>query len=185
MNVVFIRIYFMYFNIFTFKKIPYYLPYTFFVFSIYNLSSIFWCKNKMILTSPLRMCYTILVLHWTRLLLWRDLVVGKPTLSYHEERLFLPHARSSTERLGQMYAKREKFRVIICAFRKYTTLSAGTASVSSEERHFLRGLQTRAIPAGVSVYFLHFCNQYSSFVSLFLLCPSFFQNHKNGMLFIK
>src|SRR5690625_2549633 len=29
-----------------------------------------------------------------------------------------------------------------------------------------------AIPVGVSVYFLHFCNQYSSFVSLFLLCPS-------------
>src|SRR5690625_6576897 len=62
--------------------------------------------------------------------------------------------------------KHEQFRVIICAFRKYTTLSAGTASVSSEERHFLRGLQTRAIPAGVSVYFLYFCNQYSSFVSL-------------------
>src|SRR5699024_8342232 len=69
-------------------------------------------------------------------------------------------------------AKYEQFRVIICAFRKYTTLSAGTASVSSEERHFLRGLQTRAIPAGVSVYFLHFYNQYSSFVSFFLLCPS-------------
>src|SRR5690625_2731636 len=65
--------------------------------------------------------------------------------------------------------KREKFRVIICAFRKYTTLSAGTASVSSEERHFLRGLQTRAIPAGVSVYFLHFYNQYSSFVSFFFV----------------
>jgi len=31
-----------------------------------------------------------------------------------------------------------------------------------------------AIPAGVSVYFLHFYNQYSSFVSLFLLCPSLF-----------
>src|SRR5690625_2043782 len=28
------------------------------------------------------------------------------------------------------------------------TLSAGTASDSSEENHFLRGLQTRAIPAG-------------------------------------
>src|SRR5690625_5897421 len=70
--------------------------------------------------------------------------------------------------------KHEQFRVIICAFRKYTTLSAGTASVSSEERHFLRGLQTRAIPAGVSVYFLHFCNQYSSFVSFFLLCPILF-----------
>src|SRR5690625_2842883 len=29
-----------------------------------------------------------------------------------------------------------------------------------------------AIPAGVSIYFLHFYNQYSSFVSLFLLYPS-------------
>src|SRR5690625_1726066 len=83
--------------------------------------------------------------------------------------------------------KHEQFRVIICAFRKYTTLSAGTASVSSEERHFLRGLQTRAIPAGVSVYFLHFCNQYSSFVSLFLLCPILFfiiikpTDHKGSM----
>src|SRR5690625_2769114 len=28
-------------------------------------------------------------------------------------------------------------------------LSAGTASASSEENHFLRGLRTRAVPAGV------------------------------------
>ncbi|WP_038221179.1 hypothetical protein, partial [Virgibacillus alimentarius] len=29
-------------------------------------------------------------------------------------------------------------------------LSAGTASASLEENHFLRGLQTRAVPAGAS-----------------------------------
>src|SRR5699024_4186186 len=97
MDMVFTCIRFMYFNILSLAKLSDYLSNTFFVFSVYNLPSVFWCKNKMILTSPLRMCYTIIVLHWTCLLLWRDLVVGKPTLSYHEERLFLPHARSSLE----------------------------------------------------------------------------------------
>src|SRR5690625_1865864 len=92
--------------------------------------------------------------------------------------------------------KHEQFRVIKCAFRKYTTLSAGTASVSGQQTVFDgasnhkrssmgrviavpgRGVLSlwsfSAIPAGVSVYFLHFCNQYSSFVSLFMLCPSLF-----------
>ena len=32
--------------------------------------------------------------------------------------------------------KHEQFRVIICAFRKYTTLSAGTASVSGQQTVF-------------------------------------------------
>ena len=31
-------------------------------------------------------------------------------------------------------------------------LSTGTASASSEEKHFLRGLRTRAIPVGVTVF---------------------------------
>src|SRR5690625_1530711 len=126
--------------------------------------------------------------------------------------------------------KHEQFRVIKCAFRKYTTLSAGTASVSGQQTVFdgasnhkrssmgrvsavpapgcastdvatsvFGGTSNRkrssvgrvsavpvpgrgvlslwsfsAIPAGVSVYFLHFYNQYSSFVSLFLLCLSLF-----------
>src|SRR5690625_1953380 len=88
--------------------------------------------------------------------------------------------------------KHEQFRVIKCAVRKYTTLSVGTASVSGQQTVFDgasnhkrssmgrviavpgRGVLSlwsfSAIPAGVSVYFLHFCKQYSSFVSLFLFC---------------
>src|SRR5699024_12528387 len=57
----------------------------------------------------------------------------------------------------------------IQSFQKYTTLSAGTASASSEEGHFLWGLQTRAVPAGVSyisllhIFIVRFFNSFNYF----------------------
>src|SRR5690625_5689755 len=90
--------------------------------------------------------------------------------------------------------KHEQFRVIKCAFRKYTTLSAGTASVSGQQTVFdgarnhkrssmgrvvavpgrgvLRLWAFSAIPAGVSVYFLRSYNPFPAVGSLFVLGPS-------------
>ena len=45
--------------------------------------------------------------------------------------------------------------VVDIVIRYRWTLSAGTARASSEERHFLRGLETRAIPAGVATFASH------------------------------
>ncbi len=57
--------------------------------------------------------------------------------------------RRKSKRMSVLAAAEYSATYVLVDFRSGQPLSAGTASASSEEVRFLRGLQTRAFPAGV------------------------------------